>query len=95
MQDGSRPLGDTPTVTRTVPRLEQAGFVRRIPAPTDKRSMLVEPAKAGMPAPWSGTEQGCRDRPQALGGGRIERPFLDSVRVPREVGVVRHGVGLL
>ena len=43
----------------------------------------------------SGAEQVGRDPPEALGGGGIERPFLDPVRVPREVGVVRHGVGLL
>lgn len=43
----------------------------------------------------SGAEQVGRDRPEALGGGGIERPFLDPVRVLREGGVVRHGVGLL
>ncbi|MFJ8026814.1 MarR family winged helix-turn-helix transcriptional regulator [Streptomyces sp. NPDC096311] len=39
---------DPPTVTRTVRRLEQAGFVRRIPSPTDKRSILVEPTVASL-----------------------------------------------
>lgn len=43
----------------------------------------------------SDAEQVGRDRPEALGGGGIERPFLDTVRVLREGGVVRHGVGLL
>jgi hypothetical protein len=43
----------------------------------------------------SDAEQVGRDGPEALGGGGIERPFLDTVRVLREGGVVRHGVGLL
>ncbi|WP_431039364.1 MarR family winged helix-turn-helix transcriptional regulator [Streptomyces sp. P6-2-1] len=37
---------DAATVTRTVRRLEQAGFVRRVPSPTDGRSVLVEPTVA-------------------------------------------------
>jgi hypothetical protein len=43
----------------------------------------------------SDAEQVGRDRPEPIGGGGIERPFFDAVRVLREVGVVRHGVGLL
>lgn len=34
---------DAATMTRTLRRLERAGFVRRVPSPTDKRSVLVEP----------------------------------------------------
>ncbi|MEU6238846.1 MarR family winged helix-turn-helix transcriptional regulator [Kitasatospora sp. NPDC047058] len=37
---------DAATMTRTVQRLEQAGFVRRRPDPTDKRASLVEPTAA-------------------------------------------------
>ncbi|GGX21132.1 MarR family winged helix-turn-helix transcriptional regulator [Streptomyces noursei] len=37
---------DAATMTRTVQRLEQAGFVRRRPSPTDKRATLVEPTAA-------------------------------------------------
>ncbi|MEU2716283.1 MarR family transcriptional regulator [Streptomyces sp. NPDC007205] len=37
---------DAATMTRTVRRLEQAGFVRRRPSPTDKRATLVEPTAA-------------------------------------------------
>ncbi|MFI1629043.1 MarR family winged helix-turn-helix transcriptional regulator [Streptomyces noursei] len=37
---------DAATMTRTVQRLEQAGFVRRRRSPTDKRATLVEPTAA-------------------------------------------------
>ncbi|NUT49999.1 MAG: winged helix-turn-helix transcriptional regulator [Saccharothrix sp.] len=37
---------DSPTMTRTVQRLERAGFVRRSPDPTDGRATLVEPTAA-------------------------------------------------
>jgi len=38
---------DSATVTRTVQRLEQAGFVRRGPWPGDRRATLVESTPAG------------------------------------------------
>lgn len=38
---------DAATMTRTVRRLEQAGFVRRRPSPTDRRASLIEPTAAG------------------------------------------------
>ncbi|MEW9516058.1 MarR family winged helix-turn-helix transcriptional regulator [Streptomyces tubercidicus] len=37
---------DAATMTRTVRRLEQAGFVRRRPSLTDKRASLIEPTAA-------------------------------------------------
>ncbi|MDT0567198.1 MarR family winged helix-turn-helix transcriptional regulator [Streptomyces sp. DSM 3412] len=37
---------DAATMTRTVQRLEKAGFVRRGPDPTDKRACLIEPTVA-------------------------------------------------
>ncbi|MFF4574875.1 MarR family winged helix-turn-helix transcriptional regulator [Streptomyces sp. NPDC001410] len=37
---------DAATMTRTIKRLEQAGFVRRRPSPTDKRASLIEPTAA-------------------------------------------------
>ncbi|MEV6028010.1 MarR family transcriptional regulator [Streptomyces sp. NPDC052036] len=37
---------DAATMTRTIRRLEQAGFVRRRPSPTDKRASLIEPTAA-------------------------------------------------
>ncbi|WP_435850269.1 MarR family winged helix-turn-helix transcriptional regulator [Streptomyces uncialis] len=37
---------DAATMTRSVRRLEQAGFVRRRPSDTDKRAVIVEPTAA-------------------------------------------------
>nr|WSX53878.1 MarR family transcriptional regulator [Streptomyces sp. NBC_00974] len=37
---------DAATMTRTVRRLEQSGFVRRRPSATDKRASLIEPTAA-------------------------------------------------
>lgn len=37
---------DASTMTRTIQRLERAGFVRRRPDPTDRRATLVEPTPA-------------------------------------------------
>ncbi|MFI8243653.1 MarR family winged helix-turn-helix transcriptional regulator [Streptomyces sp. NPDC085866] len=37
---------DAATMTRTIRRLENAGFVRRQPSPTDKRVTIVEPTAA-------------------------------------------------
>ncbi|MFD1150167.1 MarR family winged helix-turn-helix transcriptional regulator [Saccharothrix hoggarensis] len=37
---------DSPTMTRTVQRLERAGFVRRSPDPGDGRATIVEPTAA-------------------------------------------------
>ncbi|MFD7157670.1 MarR family winged helix-turn-helix transcriptional regulator [Kribbella sp. NPDC059898] len=38
---------DSATMTRTVRRLEEAGFVRRHPSPTDRRATIIEPTPAG------------------------------------------------
>jgi len=38
---------DAATMTRTIQRLEHAGFVRRSPSPDDKRAFLIEPTAAG------------------------------------------------
>ncbi|HKV18824.1 MAG TPA: MarR family transcriptional regulator [Mycobacterium sp.] len=40
---------DAATMTRTVRRLENAGFVRRVPTPSDKRAYLIEPTPASNP----------------------------------------------
>jgi MarR family transcriptional regulator, organic hydroperoxide resistance regulator len=37
---------DAATMTRTVRRLEHAGFVRRVPLADDKRAFLIEPTAA-------------------------------------------------
>lgn len=47
--DLARRVGsDAATMTRSVKRLEQAGFVRRIPSTTDRRSVMVEPTPASV-----------------------------------------------
>lgn len=38
---------DSATMTRTVQRLEKAGFVRRVPDPLDRRASIIEPTIAG------------------------------------------------
>ena len=40
---------DAPTMTRTVKRLERAGFVRRSPSPTDGRSRIIEATPNSLP----------------------------------------------
>ncbi|HWG24903.1 MarR family winged helix-turn-helix transcriptional regulator [Actinospica sp.] len=37
---------DAATMTRSVQRLERAGFVRRKPSPTDRRAIIIEPTQA-------------------------------------------------
>jgi MarR family transcriptional regulator, organic hydroperoxide resistance regulator len=37
---------DAATITRTIQRLEHAGFVRRCPCATDKRATIIEPTRA-------------------------------------------------
>lgn len=37
---------DSATMARTVQRLERAGFVRRVPDPTDRRATIIEPTAA-------------------------------------------------
>ncbi len=39
---------DAATMTRTVKRLEHAGFVRRRPCETDKRATIIEPTAASL-----------------------------------------------
>ncbi|MES5817617.1 MarR family transcriptional regulator [Streptomyces sp. RG80] len=37
-------------ITRLIDRMEETGLVRRVPSPTDRRSVLVEPADRGRTA---------------------------------------------
>lgn len=39
---------DAATMTRTITRLEHAGFVRRRRSPTDKRATIIEPTEASI-----------------------------------------------
>ncbi|BCM64904.1 MULTISPECIES: MarR family winged helix-turn-helix transcriptional regulator [Streptomyces] len=59
-----RMLGlDPSTVTKTLQRMEQAGHVRRLPDPADRRAVLVEPSDSGarmlaeVDRAWSTLEQ--------------------------------------
>lgn len=66
----SRQFGrDSAATTRTVQRMERAGFVRRRPDPTDGRATLVEPTAAG---------HALRDRVEQL-WQQLERDVLDLV----------------
>ncbi|MFD3683782.1 MarR family winged helix-turn-helix transcriptional regulator [Nocardiopsis sp. NPDC058631] len=65
LSDLARLLGtDAATMTRTVQRLEQGGFAKRTPSPTDKRVTIVEATTAsqGLRAEvervWEELEQG-------------------------------------
>ena len=60
---------DTATMTRTVQRLERAGFVRRTPSPTDRRAVIVEATPAS---------QGLREKVEQL-WGRLEDYTLDGL----------------
>ena len=40
---------DAPTIARTVRRLEQAGYVRRLTSPTDRRVSIIEATPASIP----------------------------------------------
>jgi len=37
-------------VTKTVDRLERAGYVKRVPSPTDRRSVLIKLTRSGLKA---------------------------------------------
>ena len=58
---------DAATMTRTVQRLENAGFVRRRPCDTDRRVTVVEPTPAslalrfGVESAWGDLESGTTD----------------------------------
>ncbi|MEE1797773.1 MarR family winged helix-turn-helix transcriptional regulator [Streptomyces sp. NPDC101062] len=55
---------DAATITRTVKRLENAGFVRRRPSETDRRATIIEPTTAslalrkGVEQIWAELEEG-------------------------------------
>jgi DNA-binding MarR family transcriptional regulator len=66
---------DAATMTRSVRRLERAGFVNRRPSPTDRRSVIIEPTAAS---------QALRDQVEALWPHLDEiclRDFTDEERI--------------
>lgn len=71
---------DSPTMTRTVQRLERAGFVRRSPDPTDGRAVLVEPTAASQ-ALRHEVERMWRELEDATLGDMDEDQQAETVRV--------------
>ncbi|HEY8718056.1 MarR family winged helix-turn-helix transcriptional regulator [Pengzhenrongella sp.] len=59
---------DAATMTRAVQRLERAGFVRRTPSPTDRRSTIIEATPASAPL-RTAVEQIWEQLEQATTGG--------------------------
>ena len=85
---------DSATMTRTVRRLEQAGFVRRCPSPTDKRSVIIEPTAASLALRqkvedlWADLERYVTD-----GFTGTEQSQMLTVLERVEDNLVRQGVG--
>ncbi len=71
---------DSPTMTRTVQRLERAGFVRRSPDPTDGRAVLVEPTAASQ-ALRHEVERMWRELEEATLGDMGEDQQAETLRV--------------
>jgi MarR family transcriptional regulator, organic hydroperoxide resistance regulator len=71
---------DAATMTRTIQRLEHAGFVRRSPLASDKRAFLIEPTAAGR-ALRAQVEQMWNELEQIAVGGVSEREQLTILRV--------------
>ncbi|GAB3009153.1 MarR family winged helix-turn-helix transcriptional regulator [Saccharothrix stipae] len=71
---------DSPTMTRTVQRLERAGFVRRSPDPTDGRAVLVEPTAASQ-ALRHEVERMWRELEEATLGDMDEDQQAETMRV--------------
>ena len=83
---------DAATMTRSVQRLERAGFVRRTPSPTDRRAVIIEPTQASqalraqVEAIWPRIEELCTrgfgddERAQAKGlVSAIERNLTRAI----------------
>ena len=71
---------DSPTMTRTIQRLERAGFVRRSPDPTDGRAVLVEPTAASQ-ALRHEVERMWRELEVATLGGMDDDQQAETLRV--------------
>ncbi|MFC6088470.1 MarR family winged helix-turn-helix transcriptional regulator [Saccharothrix lopnurensis] len=71
---------DSATMTRTVQRLERAGFVRRVPDPDDGRATLVEPSTASQ-ALRREVERVWRELEEATVDGMDERERAEAARV--------------
>ncbi len=85
-----RMLGsDAATMTRTVQRLERAGFVRRRPSATDRRATLIESTPAGL-AVRGRVESLWADLENATAGDLLEG---DRNRVVELLGVIEANLG--
>ncbi|QFZ22178.1 MarR family winged helix-turn-helix transcriptional regulator [Saccharothrix syringae] len=71
---------DSATMTRTVQRLERAGFVRRTPDPHDGRATIVEPTVASQ-ALRREVERTWRELEEATVEGLDERERAEVLRV--------------
>jgi MarR family transcriptional regulator, organic hydroperoxide resistance regulator len=71
---------DAATMTRTIRRLEHAGFVRRSPIADDKRAFLIEPTAAGR-ALRPQVEQIWNQLEEIVVGGAGERERQTTQRV--------------
>jgi DNA-binding MarR family transcriptional regulator len=86
---------DAATMTRTIRRLENAGFVRRVATPTDKRASLIEPTAASISLRqrvegiWAELEDA------AVGGlGRAQRHLIEKGLLTLEAQLSRAADGL-
>ena len=71
---------DAATMTRTIQRLEKAGFVRRSPCTDDKRAFLIEPTAAGR-ALRPQVEQIWNELEEIVVGGVSQRERQTTLRV--------------
>jgi MarR family transcriptional regulator, organic hydroperoxide resistance regulator len=71
---------DAATMTRTIQRLERAGFVRRSPSIDDKRAFLIEPTAAGR-ALRPQVEQIWNELEEIVVGGVSQRERQTTLRV--------------
>jgi DNA-binding MarR family transcriptional regulator len=72
--------------TRMLDRLEQAGFIRRVPDPADRRRVLVEPVPARVAAVTDHFDALTRANEQAIAGDDEGR--LDAIRAYLETSLV-------
>jgi DNA-binding MarR family transcriptional regulator len=70
---------DSATMTRTIQRLERAGFVRRASSPTDRRVVIVQPTAAGW-ALRGEVEQTWRALEEITVGGLDDRERATALR---------------
>jgi DNA-binding MarR family transcriptional regulator len=90
--DLARHVGaDAATMTRTIQRLEKAGYVRRERSTSDKRSVLVEPTAASLALRQQVEELWSRLEDYATGGlTEVERSETLSVLEHLETNLAAH-----